>query len=289
MNIRAWLELMRLSNAPTIVSNVLVGWAIGLSAGGDGAWSRAALTALAMLLLYVGGMALNDVMDVEIDRRQRPGRPIPSGRITRSAAAVFVLACFTAALAALATQNLMALAWGFVLMVAIVLYNIVHARTAASVALMGLCRALVYVTAAMAAGWSPQWSESLLLPAALMSYVLLFSVVARSEAASERVKFESIVVLLPMGAVIFGEFVSSGAPAWLTILGRAAFLIWTLGVATYVQQPQRNLGRAVAGWIAGIALLDLYHLTRLDQPEAALAAGACFLLTLIGQKWIAGS
>ncbi|MCC6906754.1 MAG: UbiA family prenyltransferase [Phycisphaerales bacterium] len=289
MNIRAWLELMRLSNAPTIVSNVLVGWAIGLAAGGDGAWSGAALTALAMLLLYIGGMAFNDVMDVEIDRRQRPSRPIPSGRVTRSAAAMFVMACFLAALGILATQDLMALAWGFVLMIAIVLYDIIHARTVVSVALMGLCRGLVYVTAAIAAGWSPQWSEPLLLPVALMTYVLSFSLVARSEAGSDRVKFESIIVLLPMCSVVFGEFVSSSAPAWLTILGRAAFLIWTLGVAMYVQQPQRNVGRAVAGWIAGIALLDLYHLTRLDQPEAALAAGACFLLTLIGQKWIAGT
>ncbi len=289
MTVRPWLELMRLSNAPTILSNVLVGWAIGLNAHADGSWTGIVPTTFAMLLLYVGGMALNDVMDVEVDRRERPARPIPSGDISRSAAAILVIACFAAALGLLAMRGWMTVGYGFVLMIAIILYNIIHARTAASVLLMGLCRALVYVTAALAAGWSPQWGALPLLATALTAYVLLFSLVARGEASSERMRFESIIVLLPMFAVVFGEFVPSNAPAWLTIIGRGMFLIWTLGVAMYVQQPQRHLGRAVAGWIAGIALLDLYHLTRLDQPEAALAAGACFAVTLIGQKWIAGT
>src|SRR5687768_15020577 len=44
---------------------------------------------LAVLLLcgsafYEGGMFLNDAFDAEIDAKQRPGRPIPSGQVSRS-------------------------------------------------------------------------------------------------------------------------------------------------------------------------------------------------------------
>ena len=37
--------------------------------------------AAASMVLYASGTALNDVFDCEIDRAERPGRPLPSGRI----------------------------------------------------------------------------------------------------------------------------------------------------------------------------------------------------------------
>jgi 4-hydroxybenzoate polyprenyltransferase len=199
------------------------------------------------------------------------------------------MACFTVSLAVLAAQSALALAYGFVLMIAIVIYNIIHAQHATAVILMGLCRGLVYVTAALAAGGSMPWGTLALLSSALMLYVLLFSLVARGEAGERRTRFEEIIVLAPMFAVVLGEFVSSPAPAWMTILGRGLFLLWTLGIAVSLSSPRRNLGRAVGWWIAGIALLDLYHLTRLNEPAAAGVAFACFVLTLAGQRWIAGS
>lgn len=289
MRFRPWLELMRLSNAPTIISNVLVGWAIGLHSSGHASWEGIVPTSIAMLLLYVGGMALNDVMDVQIDRGERPRRPIPSGNISRFAATGFVMACFAIALGLLATRDWMALSYGFVLMVAIILYNALHARRAATVILMGLCRGLVYLTAALAVGGTPLWSVMALLSTAMVVYVLLFSLVARGEAGPKKTRFEEVIVLAPMFAVLFAEFVPSSAAPWLTIIGRGVFLLWTLGVALSLQSPKRHVGRAVAMWIAGIALLDLYHLTRLDQPQAALIAGACFVVTLAGQKWIKGT
>ncbi len=34
------------------------------------------------MLLYASGMALNDLFDIEVDRVERPGRPLPSGRVS---------------------------------------------------------------------------------------------------------------------------------------------------------------------------------------------------------------
>ena len=39
------------------------------------------LLAAAFSLLYTGGMYLNDAFDREVDARERPERPIPSGRV----------------------------------------------------------------------------------------------------------------------------------------------------------------------------------------------------------------
>ncbi|HDR05420.1 MAG TPA: hypothetical protein ENN84_09305 [Candidatus Marinimicrobia bacterium] len=49
---------------------------------------------LTVLLLNAGANAINDWMDIEIDRVNKPGRPLPSGKISRNAALIFSLAAF---------------------------------------------------------------------------------------------------------------------------------------------------------------------------------------------------
>ena len=74
--LRAWLILGRVSNLPTVWTNVLVAW---LLSGGAFTWSAALSWMLAgASLLYVGGTTLNDFFDVAFDREFRKERPIPS-------------------------------------------------------------------------------------------------------------------------------------------------------------------------------------------------------------------
>ena len=78
----AHLSLARISNAPTVVSNVLAGVALAsvvapVTVGGT------VLLAVALVLYYTAGMYLNDLFDLDIDRRERPERPLPSGRVTK--------------------------------------------------------------------------------------------------------------------------------------------------------------------------------------------------------------
>ena len=42
----------------------------------------------ASCLLYLSGMVLNDVFDAEVDAREQPERPIPSGRVSLQAATI---------------------------------------------------------------------------------------------------------------------------------------------------------------------------------------------------------
>ena len=82
------LKLGRVSNLPTVWTNVLAGTV--LAAGTTQGW-RTGLVVLAMSLFYIGGMYLNDYFDRAIDARERPQRPIPAkyppGRCARSGSA----------------------------------------------------------------------------------------------------------------------------------------------------------------------------------------------------------
>lgn len=76
------LQLLRLPNVFTALADVWMGLVITrgtLVPADDTVW----LT-LISVCLYLAGMVLNDVFDVEQDTRERPQRPIPSGRVSLS-------------------------------------------------------------------------------------------------------------------------------------------------------------------------------------------------------------
>ena len=164
--LRALLVLGRVSNCPTVWSNCLAAWCLS----GGGSWERLAVLCGGTTLLYTGGMFLNDACDVTFDRQYRGERPIPAGQVSRRAVAVIGAALGKASAG-----------FGGLLVVAIVVYDLVHKHTSASPLLMATCRILVYlVTAANAPaglGW-PVVSRAL----ALGAYVAGLSYWARSEA-----------------------------------------------------------------------------------------------------------
>ena len=61
------------------------------------AWSDWALLALTSLLLYLMGMAANDLADRERDRLKDPNRPIPSGALSARTVALGVVLLATGA------------------------------------------------------------------------------------------------------------------------------------------------------------------------------------------------
>ena len=93
--LRAFLELARPANVVTAFADILAGFAAaGALASLLFGRETALLGELAWLLLataglYAGGVVFNDVFDAALDAEERPERPIPSGRATRTQAAAF--------------------------------------------------------------------------------------------------------------------------------------------------------------------------------------------------------
>lgn len=295
MNARPWLELVRLSNAPTVATNVLTGVAIGLASfSADHETNRSLaidlpLLIAAMLAMYAGGMALNDALDRETDARERPSRPIPSGRITPRAA--FTLAALLLGVGPLliARHGVVPLVFALALLSAIILYNMLHARWAGSVMLMGACRALVVITSATAIAWPARWV--LLGPLAFMvfAYIIALSLVARHEAQPQpRARF-LLGWLLPFFALLPIAVVRPDAwTPWPIVIG-ALLLVWLVTSFRHLRALPPAVPRAVMAWIAALALMDALVLSLLDEPGLALLAVGCFLLTISGHRRIAGS
>ncbi len=67
--------------SPAALADIMLGLLVTGSLTMPGRWPAYFLLMLASVCLYCGGMAWNDFFDLEQDRRERPDRPIPSGRI----------------------------------------------------------------------------------------------------------------------------------------------------------------------------------------------------------------
>ena len=175
---RAALDLARAGNFPSVASNVLA--ALVLARGG--AWpapGEAALAVGAGLLAYAGGATLNDFADAAFDAQHRPGRPIPSGALSRRGAALLGVAELALGLALLA---LLGAVWFWVAGLAafILAYDWVHKRWAGSVVLMAGCRILLGLAVASGAGWTGGMAVAGWV-AALGVYIVGLSLLARRE------------------------------------------------------------------------------------------------------------
>src|SRR5262245_3128882 len=137
----AYLQLIRLPNVLTAAADSLAGW---LLVGGTLAeYPRWLPLICASMLLYAGGMALNDVFDFEIDRQERPSRPLPSGRASlKLAAGLGFGALLLGPLLASISGHTSSLVVAAVLAGAVLAYDAGLKRTILGPEVMGACRGL---------------------------------------------------------------------------------------------------------------------------------------------------
>jgi len=290
MNLALALRLGRISNLPTVWTNVLVGV---LLAGGTLVDPRLPLLMLALSLFYVGGMFLNDAFDRDFDAQHRPERPIPSGQVSAQQVFVIGFGMLAIGMAGVAVASRgpdaipgwRALASGAALAAAIVLYNAHHKGNALSPLIMGLCRVFVYLTAA--------FSIALVLPTtvylaalALLCHLIGLTYIAKQE------HLDRIGNLWPLGflavPVLYGVLLALSAPiAWVPLVVYVGVLAFALNLLR--RRARGDVPRAVVTLIAGMSALDSVVLAGGGHVVPAMLAIAGFLLTLALQKWVSGT
>jgi 4-hydroxybenzoate polyprenyltransferase len=90
-NFKDYLFLIRLPNLFTLPSNILVGFAITSALTVTfTSFVQVLLLVTISIFLYCIGLVLNDLFDYNIDKKERPTRPLASGKISRKVAIVLV-------------------------------------------------------------------------------------------------------------------------------------------------------------------------------------------------------
>lgn len=258
-----WLELVRAPAAFTVVGDTIAGAASARGSVG----ARGIPVAASSICLYTAGMALNDYADADLDAKERPERPIPSGRISRGAA-LAVGAGLTAAGVALAfTGGRAAGLVSLALTASIWTYDLFAKSTPAGPAVMALCRGLDVLMGAAGPGWRRG-----IIPAALMAaHTAAVTLVSQGEVhgtsrAAAAVAATATVATAAM--VPIGSTSTTGA-----ILGAAGYAAAALPAQLdAVQDPSAGAARRATR--QGIGAMIALQLALVARANAAGATAA---------------
>jgi hypothetical protein len=280
--LRGYLSMARISNSPTVATNVLAGAALASSFALD---RRLALLVAALVAFYTAGMYLNDLCDYEIDKRERAERPLVTGSVTHREAWGITLVLFALANALLVPLGGWVSVAGLVLMGLIVLYDVWHKKNIVSPLIMGANRFMVYIIAFLA--YQPALTSRIIAAAGLLLlYILGVTFIAKSETSSA-----SFTKYWPLGVLLTPALYYALAGAgWLSWVALAGFVGWTLYSATFIySDDKRSISTAVSFLLAGIALLDALALASATTGAGVVLAAGGFGLTLFLQQYIRGT
>lgn len=242
-NLRSIAQLVRLPNVFTAMADVFLGFLFTHENFEN--WPVFILLLGSSSLLYMAGMVLNDVFDVAQDTRERPERPIPSGRVPLKLAFLlgWYMMIFGILLGWLASIISGQIVSGLVsggLGVTVVAYDGILKRTPLAPLVMGLCRFLNVLLGMSALGGGFH-TVHLLVAAAIGTYIVGVTIFARTEAAESH-----------RGQLLLGVLVMAGGIALL-----AWFPAWSDENLAPVSQPRiaLNLGQK---WPLFVGMLGIF-------------------------------
>ncbi|MCB1723961.1 MAG: UbiA family prenyltransferase [Gammaproteobacteria bacterium] len=251
-DLRALMQLMRLPAVFTAWSNIIAAHLIATA--GHVEWRYLIWTVIASSAIYLAGMVLNDCFDLSEDRRDRPGRPLPSGAVPVRFAWLLGAGLLAAGLTAAALAGTRVLFWAVPLIGLVVLYDggAKHGRFG-EVTMAG-CRYLNWI---MGLSVMPVDGAAWLIPLPIFLYTLSLTTLSAIEVDStdrQRVAW-SIAGMVAAGLSMIG----------LTLLGVLA-------------DP---LGLVAAGALFVIVIMRLLKVRQDTTPETVQAAMKTLIIGII--------
>lgn len=275
------LALLRPANVATALADVLAGYAIaGLSNHRALPWLL-----VATACLYAGGVVFNDFFDRELDRIERPERPIPSGRVPARTAAALGAALLVSGIAA-GSQATTAAAGIAVAIAALVLVYDTWGKKSPLIGPvnMGLCRALnlllgaAAVPASLADGW-----PIALIP---LAYIMAVTALSRGEVHGGR-RGAAGFALISLSAALAGAAILAFRSGYRLV----AVVVFVCLIARVVPPFVRASVSAEPGLIRiavkqGVLSLVLLNAV-IGTAYAGPAYGAAILVTGLLAGWLA--
>jgi 4-hydroxybenzoate polyprenyltransferase len=274
----AYLQLTRPANIVTAWADVLA----GVAASGFALlvnpvpviWLLLATTGL-----YGGGVVFNDVFDAELDAKERPERPIPSGRATIWGATVLGSVLLTIGVFAAAQVSLLSMAIAIGVAAAALLYDAYGKHHPFFGPLnMGICRGgnLLLGVSIL----SPMLRESWYLALIPITYIAAITAISQGEVHGGK-RSTGVIALMLMAVVITGLL----GLAWLnkTYLFAVLPFVILLSVRVLlpfmqaVRQPTaEHIRTAVRSGVLSLIVLD----ATLSCSFAGLSYGLLVLILL---------
>ena len=294
----AYLQLIRLPNVVTAAADSLAGW---LLVGGSVSETRHWLPLVAAsMVLYASGTALNDVFDLEVDRLERPDRPLPSGRVpTRWAVRIGGLGLGLGPALALLSGSPISGIVALILAGCILAYDAGWKGTPLGPALMGACRGLnllLGMTHAPALGGPVAWFAA----AAYGLFVMGITVVSRSETRADDPRgfltgltTQQLAILGLAAAAMAHRLFPDPAPdrpliplEGILVLAMVAIVVNVVAARAIRDRTPRSVQALVKTGILSLVWLEVGLVAAVRGPQPAAMVAALWVPAFILGRWL---
>jgi len=304
LRLKAWIALFRPPNLFTVPGDPLAGVLLAASAQHvTPSWNSVYAVMGAALAFYASGLLANDFFDRNIDARERPSRPIPSGAVKPNTVKWgAILLSLTGLLLSLAASHI-TFAVGLLLALAIWYYNAFGKKIAWLAPFsMGICRGLSLTLGASVLGMGGITTHSVLIAAFFLTlFIALITMVARYEATPEANPLSNwsrwgIPILLTIWLMLFlfkagstTELQWKSLSVMMTVMSVLWAIIWTGQMKPHA--PARVIQSSVGNLIRGLLFTQAALCTSYGGTGEGFALGLLFLFPVSGWigKWFYGS
>jgi 4-hydroxybenzoate polyprenyltransferase len=245
-------------------------------------------------------MALNDLLDLETDRIERPGRPIPAGLVSTAAAARLGVAGLSfGQILAFLGGSLWSLFVAFLLVLAIIAYNLGLKRTVLGPEVMGACRGLnllLGMTRAPALGGPAGW----LAAVAFGLFVVGITWISRSETRSGETRDLLLgltiqnLALLGLMALALQPRLFPDPPSDRPVIPLEGLLVLVLvalavnlAASRAIHQPEpMMIQKTVKAGIFSLVWIDVGLVAAVRGPQVALTVAILWLPAYLLGRWL---
>jgi 4-hydroxybenzoate polyprenyltransferase len=265
------VRLARPANIITAYADILVGYSAAPSAP-----EAMPFLLLATTGLYGGGIVFNDVFDAEIDAKDRPERPIPSGTVSIKSAAVFGTVLLSGAVFVAWRWSPLSGMVAAATAVAALIYDSIGKHYSVLGPLnMGLCRALNLLLGVTAGGQiaAHHW----LLAGIPLCYIAAITSLSRGEVKGGT----------RAAAIVSGFWLAAAVIFFLAVaISQGLRAVWCVpfvaGLLFRIFGPFRNAFQSLtSAAIRGAVKTGILSLILLDASLAAVFAGPWYAVAVL--------
>ena len=256
-----YLRLIRPANIVTSVADVIAG--VAISGFYNGLWHPSFTSSMLLLCistagLYGGGVAFNDIFDADLDRVERPERPIPSGVISRKEAVVFasllLLMGILMAFLVNPTSGLLAI---FIALAALTYNRWGKHQAFLGPINMGLCRGLNLLLGISILPLAvPDWWHIAIVP---VIYISSITMISRGEVHGSNRRplyFAGLLYAVVIGIILYYSFGNHMHWLALAFLLPFAWMIYKPLLKAVKEPSGPNIGKAVKAGVISLIIMD---------------------------------
>jgi 4-hydroxybenzoate polyprenyltransferase len=231
---RQYIILVRLPNIFTAASNILSGYFTIVATVSSSFINLHLLYLVGLMtsssLLYLAGIVFNDYFDIEIDKKERLTRPLPSGKITKRKALTIAISSVIAANVITLVINWTSFIIAIILTTIIIAYDygLKHNNITGPI-IMGLARSINVIL-----GASPALSTLLLsvtaskmllfIAISLFLYIVAISILSKKEVSG---KATNLIIISSL-SIVFVDIVAIAIAGLIGIFQPAVFAFLVL-------------------------------------------------------------